>query len=477
MNAIPPIQPTAAAAAAAPCSPGAPTVGAMPPAGGTVPPAGRAKNAEPKDFGAALSAAEKDDGHQAARHAASTAADPALLGMQLPVTGNPPPLVPAAAPMPASAQPSPQSSAQLSAQASPAIQGAVAPAAGPGPGLAPQNAGLVPGAAADVDPPARDRPQALESSRRLVAAAPPSTVRSPAAAEAELATPASTATQASAAPPSSAPVPALQMPAAVNPTPASFAAAAAANDGVQPKSPSPTDRAAPADSGSLALASARLPASAASMASTAPTASTARTARTAAIAPNSTAADDKPAHGANGGSPSAMPTDGAAGAAAAFAAPGVAPSARHDGASAATLPLHAGINTPEFSRELADRVTWMVDHGLNGASLQVNPPHLGPIELRVSVERGHAAVWMSAQNATTLDALQSNAPKLREMLGNQGFGQVSVDISQRSFQDRSAHPQKDGWAAASGGERDRAAVPAGSVRGARQVQGALDAYA
>ncbi len=120
----------------------------------------------------------------------------------------------------------------------------------------------------------------------------------------------------------------------------------------------------------------------------------------------------------------------------------------------------------------------MVDHGLNGASLQVNPPHLGPIELRVSVERGHAAVWMSAQNATTLDALQSNAPKLREMLGNQGFGQVSVDISQRSFQDRSAS-SAEGCVDRGVRRRraSRAAVPTGSVRGARQAQGALDAYA
>jgi len=531
MNATLPILPAAAAVAApAPNSPGAPTSGAMPPAGGTVAPAGTAKDAAPKDFRAALSAAEKDDGRRAAPHAAPTAADLAMLGMPLPVTGNPPPLVPSSASMPPSPQPSPT------------IQAAVAPAAGAGPGSAPQNAGPVPGAAANVDArsrfadvaaqpgepaaalpgpigaaantassalaaatpaaaantaadmaaaaspdvAARGRPGVLDSSRRLVAtadgthaaaalhaatAAPPtSAARAPAAAAAESATPAYPATQASAAPPPSAAVPALQMTAAVNPAAASFAAAAAANDGVQPKSPSPIDRAAPADSAPVAPAPVA-PASARTPASTAPTA------RTAAIAPNPTTAADKPAHAANGASPSAVSSDGAAGAAAAFAAPGVAPSARHDGASAATLPLHAGINTPEFSRELADRVTWMVDRGLNGASLQVNPPHLGPIELRVSVERGHAAVWMSAQNATTLDALQSNAPKLREMLGNQGFGQVSVDISQRSFQDRSPHPQKDAWTAASGGPASRAAIPTGSVRGARPAQGAIDAYA
>ena len=47
---------------------------------------------------------------------------------------------------------------------------------------------------------------------------------------------------------------------------------------------------------------------------------------------------------------------------------------------------------------------------------------------------------MTSHSAVTRDALESSSPKLREMLGAQGFGQVSVDISQRSFQERSALP-------------------------------------
>ena len=78
---------------------------------------------------------------------------------------------------------------------------------------------------------------------------------------------------------------------------------------------------------------------------------------------------------------------------------------------------------------------------MNGARLQVNPPQLGPIELRISVQGDHAQVWMSTHSEVTRDALESSSPKLREMLGAQGFGQVSVDISQRSFQDRSAYSQ------------------------------------
>jgi len=79
----------------------------------------------------------------------------------------------------------------------------------------------------------------------------------------------------------------------------------------------------------------------------------------------------------------------------------------------------------------------MMDGNLGTAKLQVNPPALGPIEVRIALQAGHAQVWLSSHSAVTRDALESSAPKLREMLGSQGFAQVSVDISQRSFQERS----------------------------------------
>ena len=72
---------------------------------------------------------------------------------------------------------------------------------------------------------------------------------------------------------------------------------------------------------------------------------------------------------------------------------------------------------------------------------------------------------------------ESSSPKLREMLGAQGFGQVSVDISQRSFQDRSTYapPYQR-----TSDDRDAVAAPAVSTvtsTAPRTLLGALDAYA
>ncbi|MDP9012933.1 MAG: flagellar hook-length control protein FliK, partial [Pseudomonadota bacterium] len=152
-------------------------------------------------------------------------------------------------------------------------------------------------------------------------------------------------------------------------------------------------------------------------------------------------------------------------------------SAPADAAPVPTLRVQASVDGSDFPQGLTERVSWMVGNGVNGAKLQVNPPQLGPIELRISVQAGHAQVWMTTHSAVTRDALESSTPRLREMLGAQGFGQVSVDISQRSFQDRSTYTPPYQRAS---GDRITAAAPAVStIAGTvpRTRLSALDAYA
>jgi len=176
----------------------------------------------------------------------------------------------------------------------------------------------------------------------------------------------------------------------------------------------------------------------------------------------------------------AAPAGGGADASAGLAQAGAsaAVTAAPAAATTAALQVHASVDSAEFAQGLADRVSWMIGNGVNGAKLQVNPPQLGPIELSISVQGNHALVAMTTHSAVTREALESSSPKLREMLSAQGFGQVSVDISQRSFQDRSAFSRPYGQS--SSGERSAAtaAAPAASIAAQpRASVGALDAYA
>jgi flagellar hook-length control protein FliK len=156
-----------------------------------------------------------------------------------------------------------------------------------------------------------------------------------------------------------------------------------------------------------------------------------------------------------------------AGPSAAVAAPAAAP----------TLQIHASVESSEFPQNLSERVSWMMTNGVNSAKLQVNPAQLGPIELNILVQGNHAQVSMAAHSAVTRDALQSSSPQLREMLGAQGFGQVSVDISQRSFQDRAAPAPLYAQAPAGQSAASAASGPAAGVSSQRSSAGVLDAYA
>jgi len=152
-----------------------------------------------------------------------------------------------------------------------------------------------------------------------------------------------------------------------------------------------------------------------------------------------------------------------------------AASASSDAAPVPTVAVHADVDSADFPQGVADQVSLAVNNGWSSAKLSVNPPQLGPIELQIAVQGAHAQVAMTTHSAVTREALESSAPKLRDMLNTQGFTQVSVDISQRSFQERSTPAQP--YRAISGSARETAAVSSSSTQLARAPLGMLDTYA
>jgi flagellar hook-length control protein FliK len=143
--------------------------------------------------------------------------------------------------------------------------------------------------------------------------------------------------------------------------------------------------------------------------------------------------------------------------------------------AAPMVTVHASVDSADFPQGVADKVSLAVDNGWSSAKLSVNPPQLGPIELQIAVQGTQAQVAMSTHSAVTREALESSVPKLRDMLNSQGFTQVSVDISQRSFQERSAPELPYGRTA--GSTRETAPVSSASPQVARPSLGMLDTYA
>jgi flagellar hook-length control protein FliK len=204
----------------------------------------------------------------------------------------------------------------------------------------------------------------------------------------------------------------------------------------------------------------------------APTTANASATATAAVrSATNTHSMDKHVSG-SGEAPSPGTLSDGVGAAAQLTSNGIA---ANDAPPVPLLKVGAPMDSAEFGQGVAGQVSLMVDSHLTSARLQVNPPALGPIEVRIALQDGHAQVWFTSHSALTRDALESSSPQLREMLGAQGFGQVSVDISQRSFQERHFQSQTYTGAPAA---RSEVAAPALSVDSApRPVSGMVDAYA
>ena len=128
-----------------------------------------------------------------------------------------------------------------------------------------------------------------------------------------------------------------------------------------------------------------------------------------------------------------------------------------------------------FSNALGERVVVMADRDLSRARIALNPPQLGPIEVRVQVSGEQASVAFTAHSHLTREAIEQALPRLREMLGGQGFTQVDVNVSQHSFSERPRQPMAPLSPAASLGAEPEAAAPAPAWRPAASAR--LDLYA
>lgn len=141
-------------------------------------------------------------------------------------------------------------------------------------------------------------------------------------------------------------------------------------------------------------------------------------------------------------------------------------SAPVNGAGAGTMfepRIAHAVGSENWAAGLGDKVVWMVGHQVRGAEIHLNPPALGPLEIRIHVADGQASVSFTTQHVAVRDAIENAAPRLREMLGEVGIsmGNVSVNVgTQQQYTPHDTPRQNasawsvpsEAWAAESAGE-------------------------
>lgn len=150
------------------------------------------------------------------------------------------------------------------------------------------------------------------------------------------------------------------------------------------------------------------------------------------------------------------------------------------GKTADRLTPHVG--TPAWDQALGQKVVWMVAGAQQSASLSLNPPDLGPLQIVLNVSNGQADASFYAAQPEVRQALEAALPRLRDMMNEAGveLGQASVSAGMPDRHDqpgeRSASQASHG---ASGKGGDEAALPGngnGVVTRIIQGQGLVDTF-
>ena len=144
--------------------------------------------------------------------------------------------------------------------------------------------------------------------------------------------------------------------------------------------------------------------------------------------------------------------------------------------------IAARVGTPAWDNQVGQKIIWMVAGKEQSASMTLNPPDMGPMQVVLSVTGDHASVTFSAAQPEVSQALENALPKLREMLGESGIalGNASVNAGmpeQRQAQHGEAPRQ--GSNARVGGAGEAAPTAPAAPRTTRPDNGAglVDTFA
>lgn len=100
---------------------------------------------------------------------------------------------------------------------------------------------------------------------------------------------------------------------------------------------------------------------------------------------------------------------------------------------------HAG-----WDAAFSQRVAWVATNTQQVAHLQLNPPNLGPLEIRISLSSDQTNAAFTSPHAAVRDAIEAALPRLREMLADNGLSLGNVNVSSQSFQQQQQQQSQTG---------------------------------
>jgi flagellar hook-length control protein FliK len=145
-----------------------------------------------------------------------------------------------------------------------------------------------------------------------------------------------------------------------------------------------------------------------------------------------------------------------------------------------SVPTPAGNSA--WAEDVGNRIVWMAGKDLGKAELILTPPHLGRVEVSLSVSGDQASASFVAATPAAREALEQALPKLRELMSQAGIDLSQANVSANNAGQQGAQEQRSsGGRRAGGGQTgigtdggDIAAVPPSRIRSGN---GLVDTFA
>ena len=140
------------------------------------------------------------------------------------------------------------------------------------------------------------------------------------------------------------------------------------------------------------------------------------------------------------------------------------------------------VGDEHWSDGLSQRVVWMVGQDVHAAKFQVEPPQLGPVEVKVTISNDQATVSFAAPHSATREAIQTALPRLQEMLLESGVSLGNVFVGSHTPQNQHEAAAGSGSSSHQGASENTGVIAADSTGADRSLQvrrslGLVDLYA
>jgi flagellar hook-length control protein FliK len=125
-------------------------------------------------------------------------------------------------------------------------------------------------------------------------------------------------------------------------------------------------------------------------------------------------------------------------------------------AAVPTDKLYSRVGTPAWDQQLGQKVIFMAAGGEQSATMELNPPDLGPLQVVLSVNKDQATASFTSAAPEVRQALENAMPRLREMMSEAGIQLGNATVSagtpdQQQGQAASAHTGSQGGQRGHGG--------------------------